>query len=188
MYVCLVLVYCDHIVYARLGCKKSIHIIHCRTFLLSLTFNSIDDTRLLAHAHKWQMLITCLCLTYNIIYMNWCCGILKIFPFTDYMRQDPDGYLIILWISRFYIDLSRLNTSSSYVIRPGKYLIMQGQLKLSISLRIRLTHVSSLSLSLYFYFLTDIRWIFSFSKRLNISDVNMYWRFIFYRLRLPVFI
>ena len=90
-----VLVYCDHIVYARLGCKKSIHIIHCCTFLLSLTFNSIDDTRLLAHAHKWQMLITCLCLNYNIIYTNWCCGILKIFQFIGYMRQDPDRYLII---------------------------------------------------------------------------------------------
>ena len=130
--VCLVLVYCDHIVYARLGCKKSIHIIHCCTFLLSLTFNSIDDTRLLAHAHKWQMLITCLCLTYNIIYMNWCCGISKIFQFIECMRQDPDRYLVFI-----HIDLSSCSTSRSYVIISEKYFIMQGQLKLSINVRIR---------------------------------------------------
>ena len=142
MCVCLVLVYCDHIVYARLGCKKSIHIIHCCTFLLSLTFNSIDDTRLLAHAHKWQMLITCLCLTYNIIYTNWCYGILKIFQFIGYMRQDPDRYLIIssvhiLMLLLIHIDLSRRSPYSSYVMISEKYFIMQGQLKLSINVRIR---------------------------------------------------
>ena len=36
--VCLVLVYCDHIVYARLGCKKSIHLIHCCTLKCEVTY------------------------------------------------------------------------------------------------------------------------------------------------------